>query len=304
MSGKESDFMFIEENKDYFPITELVKLTSVSRSGYYYWKKTKSTRPTREELDRSLLEKMKMLYRLHGGTLGNRRYKLELFGQFGLTVNLKRIDRMRRTYNLPLKTQIRTYRLATHENKTVGNLMNRNFNATKPGIKFAMDITYIRATKQSKFMYFCAIMDLYNGEIVASRIADHQRVELVLETLDELKKHGYKKGALIHTDQGIQFTNGMYQNRLKEMKLTPSMSRRGNCWDNACIESFFGKLKTEMYGFSTPQTKEQLIEAIHDYIYYYNYIRIQLKLKTSPVSYRLSNAGEDSKIAMKKESAA
>lgn len=298
MSGKELDFMFIEENKDDFPITELVKLTGVSRSGYYYWKKTKSTRPTREELDQPLLEQMQKLYRLNGGTLGNRRYKLALFDYFGITVNLKRIDRMRRTYNLPLKTQIRAYRLATHEHKTVGNLLNRNFNAIKPGIKFVMDITYIRPNKQSKFMYLCAIKDLYNGEIVASRIADHQRVELVLETLDELKKNGYKKGALIHTDQGTQFTNGMYQNRLKEMKLTPSMSRRGNCWDNACIESFFGKLKTEMYGFSTPQTKEQLIEAIHDYIYYYNYIRIQLKLKTSPVSYRLRNAGEDMKISM------
>ena len=300
MSGKESDFMFIEENKDHFSVTELVKLTGVSRSGYYYWKKTKSARPTREELDRPLLEQMQELYRLNGGTLGNRRYKLALFEHYGITVNLKRIDRMRRTYHLPLKTQTRAYRLATHEHRTMGNLLNRNFHAIKPGIKFAMDITYIRANKQSKFMYLCAIKDLYNGEIVASRIADHQRVELVLETLDELKKNGYKKGALIHTDQGTQFTNGVYLNRLKEMKLTPSMSRRGNCWDNACIESFFGKLKTEMYGFSTPQTKEQLIEAIHHYIHYYNYIRIQLKLKMSPVSYRLRNTGENTKIATKR----
>lgn len=304
MSGKESDFMFIEENKDHFSVMELVKLTGVSRSGYYYWKKTKPMRPTREELDRPLLERMQELYRLHGGTLGNRRYKQALFDAFGLTVNLKRIDRMRRTYNLPLKTQIKAYRLNPHEHKTVGNLLNRHFNAIKPGIKFVMDITYIRASKQSKFMYLCAIKDLYNGEIVASRMADHQRVELVLETLDELKKNGYKEDALIHTDQGTQFTNGVYLNRLNEMKLTPSMSRRGNCWDNACIESFFGKLKTEMYAFSTPRTKEQLIEAVHEYIHYYNYIRIQLKLKTSPVSYRLRNAGKDMKIVTKKRESA
>ena len=267
--------MFIEENKDHFSVTELVKLTGVSRSGYYYWKKTKPMRPTREELDRPLLERMQELYRLHGGTLGNRRYKQALFDEFGLTVNLKRIDRMRRTYNLPLKTQIKAYRLNPHEHKTVGNLLNRHFNAIKPGIKFVMDITYIRASKQSKFMYLCAIKDLYNGEIVASRMADHQRVELVLETLDELKKNGYKEDALIHTDQGTQFTNGVYLNRLNEM-----------------------------YAFSTPRTKEQLIEAVHDYIHYYNYIRIQLKLKTSPVSYRLRNAGKDMKIVTKKRESA
>lgn len=297
--------MFIEENKERFSVTELVKLTGVSRSGYYYWLKTKTTRPSREELDRPLLEKMQILHRMNGGNIGRRRYKIDLLLHFGLTVNLKRIDRICRTYDLPLKTAKRAYRMATHEHHTVGNLMNRNFSALKPGLKFCMDITYIRAPKQTKFMYLCAIMDLYNGEIVASRVADHQRVELVLETLDELKEKDYIKGALIHTDQGTQFTSGVYMNRLKEMNLTPSMSRRGNCWDNACIESFFGKLKTEMYGFSTPHTKEQLIEAVHNYIYYYNHIRTQLKLKMSPVSYRLKKAGEDSKILIKEyESAA
>jgi transposase InsO family protein len=170
----------------------------------------------------------------------------------------------------------------------VDNVLNRNFKALKPRIKFSIDITYLEVLKPHKnFLFLCAIKDLYNNEIVAYSIGQNQKLELVYQTLEQLKEKGFVKGAILHSDQGVQFTNPSYRNRLKEMHLTQSMSRRGNCWDNACIESFFGKLKTEMPGFSIPETEEEMINSVTNYIIYYNQVRPQLKFKMSPVAHRL-----------------
>lgn len=289
MSAKEADFEFIEAYKDQYPITQLVKLTNVSRSGYYKWL-GREDGESQEKRDKPLLNMMLSLYQTHGGNLGNQRFKDELYSQYEVVVNVKRIRRMRSMYNLPLKTK-RKFKVRNHPHIYVDNLLNRNFKARKPGIKFCIDISYLEVVKPRKdFLYLCAIKDLYNNEIVAYRIGEHQSVELIFETLDELKEKGFMKGAILHSDQGTQFTNPRYVNRLKEMHLTQSMSRKGNCWDNACIESFFGKLKTEMPGFTTPETRSEMIQAITDYINYYNEVRPQLKLKASPVAYRLSTA--------------
>lgn len=195
---------------------------------------------------------------------------------------------MRRMYHLPLKTKRRAPRPKDQRiHHTIGNLLNRNFKAIKPGIKFCIDISYLEITKPKKdFLFLCSIMDLYNNEIVAYSVGNHQDMGLVHEALDRLQERGFKKGALLHSDQGAQFTNLSYMNRLKAMRLTQSMSRRGNCWDNACIESFFGKLKTEMPGFTIPETADEMKQAVADYITYYNQDRPQLKLKMSPVQFR------------------
>lgn len=154
-----------------------------------------------------------------------------------------------------------------------------------------IDITYIEVKKGAqKWMYVCAIKDLFNGEIACYSIGQSQDMELVFRALNELKKKGFEKGAILHSDQGIQFTNPSYIKRLEKMGITQSMSRRGNCWDNACIENFFGHLKGEMYHFTQPQTAVEVIDAVADYINYYNHKRIQTKLKTSPVNYRLKSA--------------
>ncbi|TDQ32177.1 IS3 family transposase, partial [Aureibacillus halotolerans] len=133
--------------------------------------------------------------------------------------------------------------------------------------------------------------DLFHGEIVAYSTGTSQDMALVYRALTKLKhRGGYKKRALIHSDQGIQFTNAGYQKRLADMTLTPSMSRRGNCWDNACIENFFSHLKSEMQIFGEPKTLEDVQAAVDAYIEYYNHKRIQTKLKMSPVAFRTSKA--------------
>lgn len=287
MTDNTADFEFIDAHRNEFPVTQLVLITTVSRSGYYTWKE-RVVEVSQAEKDKSLLNKMMSLYITHGGNLGNIRFKDELESQYGLIINLKRIRRMRKMYNLPLKTARRAYKRQNHKHAIVGNILNRNFNALKPGIKFVIDITYLEVIKPHKnFIYLCAIKDLYNNEIVAYTIGQYQTMDLVNTTLDKLIEKGFVKGAILHSDQGSQFTNPSYMNRLTEQDLTQSMSRRGNCWDNACIESFFGKLKTEIPGFSIPETEKEMVEAVTDYITYYNEVRPQLKFKASPVTYRI-----------------
>lgn len=288
MNELDSDYEFIEAYRNRYPVTYLVKFTGLSRSGYYKRKVREGKGETLEERDAPLLNMMLSLYITHGGNLGNLRFKDELFNQYQVIVNVKRIARMRRMYNLPLKTQRRKFKTYNTSHIIVDNLLNRNFKARKPGIKFVIDITYLEVVNPKRhFIYLCAIKDLYNNEIVAYSIGRYQSLSLVFEALDMLKEKGFVKGAILHSDQGAQFTNPRYVNRLKDYNLTQSMSRRGNCWDNACIESFFGKLKTEMPGFSIPETEEEVIKSVTDYIFYYNQVRPQLKLKMSPQAYRL-----------------
>lgn len=288
MKGKQAIFEFIEEHEAEIPVRRMMKyIYTVSRSGYYKWKKEKAQRTTREVKDKPLLEEMKVIYKKHGGNLGNLRFKMEIEKVCKVNVNWKRISRMRQAYNLPLLTKRRPRRVYAKVHHKIENLLDRNFTAVKPGVKYSIDITYLEITKPYRyFIYLCAIKDLFNNEIVAYSIGDTQELSLVFEALAELEKKGPVKGAILHSDQGTQFTSPQYMNKLTAMNLTQSMSRRGNCWDNACIESFFGKLKTEMPGFTIPETKKEMIQAVTNYIQYYNQIRPQLKLKMSPIEYR------------------
>lgn len=126
---------------------------------------------------------------------------------------------------------------------------------------------------------------------MAYSLGYRQDVELVLNALDQLKEKKFVKGAILHSDQGVQFTNSRYQMRVKKMELTPSMSRKGNCWDNACIENFFSHLKVEMKCFfENIQTPFEVINAATQYIHYFNHNRINTKLQTSPIKFMESYA--------------
>lgn len=289
MKPIELDFEFVEEHKNRFPITELIDIAqNLSRAGYYKRLKKDPTQ-SRTERDQVLLKQMLSLYVTHGGNLGHERYKLELKNTYAHIVSLKRIRRMREMYRMPLKTAHRKPRPAGSSHAEIGNLLNRNFKATRPGLKFSVDISYLEVKQPFRdFLYLCAILDLYNNEIVAYTINDTLDVDFVLAAVRQLEERGFEKGALIHSDQGIQFTSHSYQGLVKKLEMTQSMSRRGNCWDNAPIESFFGKLKTEMPGFSLPETKAEVRAAVAQYIAYYNEKRPQLKLGTSPITYRNS----------------
>lgn len=286
MNDKEQQFAFIRAYADQYPITELVKITNVSRSGYYKWLK-RGGENYRDQIDECLIPYILKVFNEHHGTVGRKRIKIELEKQYGLVVNEKRISRLMKKYGIRCKVRQKQYKHRPHHHVKIPNILNRNFKAVKPGVKLAIDITYIEVRKgRQKWVYLCAIKDLFNGEIVAYSLGTSLEMDLVFRALDMLEKRGYGKGAILHSDQGVHFTNPRYIERLQQMEITQSMSRRGNCWDNACIENFFSHLKVELVCFSQPETVHEIIDAVETYINYYNNKRIIVKLKMSPVEYR------------------
>ncbi|HDR5277986.1 TPA: IS3 family transposase [Bacillus thuringiensis] len=159
----------------------------------------------------------------------------------------------------------------------VENLLNRNFQANKPNEKWVTDITYLPFG--TAMLYLSSIMDLYNNEIIAYEISNRQDVTLVLNTVEKAIKLKQKTQIILHSDQGAVYTSYAFQTLSKENGITTSMSRKGNCHDNAVIESFHSSLKSELFYSQEQQihSTSTLKQLIHDYIEYYNTERIQEK---------------------------
>ena len=203
----------------------------------------------------------------------------------GIYLNHKRVYRLMK--NLDIQSVIRKKRRYFGQSGSVlfPNRLNRQFEAKGPGQIFVTDITYVSAG--DRFYYLSAVQDLFNNEVVAWSLSRRNDVALVMDTLSELaiKKDVY--GAVIHSDQGFQYTSKRYNKRIEEYGMKGSHSRKGNCLDNACIESFFSHLKTEKLYLHQCKTEQELDQAIQDYMYYYNYQRFQKKLnQRAPIEYR------------------
>ena len=169
------------------------------------------------------------------------------------------------------------------------NLLNRDFHADAPNQKWVTDISYIHTDEG--VIYLSMIRDLYDNSIVAYKTAVQQTVSLVLDTIRLAMKEEKKRVAAelqLHSDQGFQYTSQGYFNLIQEYSITPSMSRRGNCYDNAMAENFFSILKTECIYRQKIRTFQQAKELIDDFIYFYNHERIQLKTGETPLAQRLS----------------
>ena len=165
------------------------------------------------------------------------------------------------------------------------NLLNRDFHTERPNSKWVTDISYIH-TEQG-VLYLSMIRDLYDNSIVAYKTAAQQTVNLVLDTVRlALKKEKVAGELQLHSDQGFQYTSQAYFNLTKEYGITPSMSRRGNCYDNAMAENFFGILKTECIYRQKLKTFQQANDLIDEYIHFYNYERLQTKTGLAPLSLR------------------
>ncbi len=165
------------------------------------------------------------------------------------------------------------------------NLLKRDFTATQPNQKWVTDITWIQ-TRQGT-VYLSVIKDLYDGFIVAHAASSQNSVDLVTATLQRaLHNHPHAKGLALHSDQGAQYCSQAYFRMTRQAQITPSMSRRGNCWDNAPMENFFGHLKEEAIRSAKLETIQQAKEVIDEYIHFYNHERIQLKTKLTPYERR------------------
>jgi putative transposase len=274
-------------------VSHLCLTAGASRSGYYnYFSEAgRKSREKRAEHDEVIRQHVLKAYNFKGRKKGARQIKMTLKGQYGIIYNLKRIRRVMKKYGIlcPIRkaNPYRRIMKATKEYSVLPNLLNRNFKQNMPGKVLLTDITYLFYGNGRK-AYLSTVKDASTNEIPAYNVSDSLTVDIATNTLHKLKGSKLKltKDVLIHSDQGVHYTSPVFQKLAKSYGLTQSMSRRGNCWDNAPQESFFGHLKDEAY-IKSCETLEQLKEEIDQYMTYYNNYRYQWELKKmTPVEYR------------------
>lgn len=256
----------------------------VSRAAFYAWRK----RQQEEDPDQERLGWIQEAYLASRRTYGYRRIHIWLKTERGKRVNGKAVLRiMQKTGIRPicrrrkLIQQIEGASTPTHYR----NVLRQDFSASRPNQKWVTDITYIRTSQG--WAYLAVIKDLFDGFIVAHRFGRKNSVGLVTEMLEEAKAKGQiGEGLILHSDQGHQFSSPRYRYLTKTFRIIPSMSRRGNCWDNAPAENFFSHLKEEEVRHWKNPSFHEAREWIDEYIRFYNHERIQLKTGRTPIQLR------------------
>ena len=272
--------MVIYRHKDKYSISEMCRFFEVSRSGYYDYVKRMDI-PAR---DLPLAEKIRECQEHSHSTYGYRRVHIWLERQ-GIYRNPKTVLRVMQKYNLLSEVRRKKYHNYTNGIYKYPNLLAQDFHADRPNQKWVTDISYIR-TGQG-FLYLSVIRDLYDNSIVAYKTGTNQNINLVLSTIRAAKRKEKVTGSLhLHSDQGFQYTSQAYYSLTKSYHITPSMSSRGNPYDNAMAENFFSILKTECIYRTKIRTYEEARLLIGAYIQFYNNERIQLKTKLTPLEKR------------------
>ena len=272
--------MVIYRHKEKYSISEMCRFFEVSRSGYYDYVKRMET----PAWDLPLAEKIQECQEHSHSTYGYRRVHIWLERQ-GIHKNPKTVLRVMQKYNLLSEVRRKKYHNYTTGIYVYPNSLARNFHAERPNQKWVTDISYIK-TGQG-FLYLSVIRDLYDNSIVAYKTGTEQNINLVLSTIRAAKKKEKVTGSLhLHSDQGFQYTSQAYYSLTKSYHIIPSMSSRGNPYDNAMAENFFSILKTECIYRSKLKTYEEARLLIDEYIHFYNNERIQLKTKLTPLEKR------------------
>ena len=265
-------FTFIDVEKALYPMRILCRVLEVSRSGYYAWRARKPS--ARDLEDERLRPKIAAAFETGRGTYGSPRVRDELIDQ-GFEIGRKRVTRLMREMGLQGVTP-RKFRVTTdsdHDHPIAENVLDRNFEASGPNEKWATDITYVWTGEG--WLYLAVVMDLYSRRIVGWSTADHLETGLCLDALQRALGHRTGIDGLIHhSDRGVQYASTRYREALDAQGIVCSMSRRANCWDNAVVESFFGTLKNELVYRRPWSTREEVRDAISEYIeIFYNRIR-------------------------------
>lgn len=264
-----------------YPTTLLCSIAGISRASFYRFKKQPLKNAS--EIDKMIEE----IFKKSGKRFGYRRVTDVLRNQYSLKINHKKVQRI--MLEKGFKSIVRPkYKVKNEERISFPNILNRDFSVSMPNKKFATDITYIPT--RTKMMYLSAVVDLYDNYPVAWKLSDSQDKFLSVDTIKKLSSKVDLNGCTIHSDQGIHYTNKEYVSLLKKHNVTQSMSRKGNCWDNACAESFFSQYKCEcIYLYKnrikSPKDVEELTKEFFDY--YINF-RPQARLGgLTPAQYRL-----------------
>ncbi|MBQ8175707.1 MAG: IS3 family transposase [Oscillospiraceae bacterium] len=273
-------YLVIYRHREKYAISEMCRFFEVSRSGYYDFVKRMDI-PAK---DLPLAEKIRECQEECGKTYGYRRVHLWLKRK-EIYCNPKTVLHVMQKYNLLSVVRRKKYHYYSQALHKYPNLLNRDFKAERPNQKWVTDISYIHT--QQGVLYLSVIRDLFDNSIVAYKTSTTQNVQLVLETIKAAKKKEKVTGELqLHSDQGFQYTSQPYFKLTQSYNIIPSMSRRGNPYDNAMAENFFSILKTECIYRVKLKTYEEARLLISQYIDFYNNQRIQLKTKLTPLEKR------------------
>ncbi|WP_157929306.1 IS3 family transposase [Paenibacillus ihbetae] len=283
-AGDETErYISVEKAAKEYSVSALCKIFGVSRSGYYAYLKRKGQ--DRDQMDKALVQKV---YDQYNGVYGYRQIQLFLLQEHGVWMNHKKVLRLMQA--LGIRSRIRRKHRCNYVSSTEGrvakNLLKRDFKADRANQKWVTDVTQFRVGES--WIYLSAVKDLFNNEIVAYHMSQRNDNLLVLQTFENaFNKTKNVTGLIVHSDQGFQYTSYAYHDMLPKVGAQISMSRRGNCYDNASMESFFSHLKTEgLYPYDI-RNMDEAQRRIEAYIHFYNQHRPQRKLnKLPPVEFR------------------
>jgi putative transposase len=272
----------VEKLKDKYSVTLLCKCLDIPRSTYYRWKNQNPKAKT--ELEEQIIE----ICKRNKFLIGHRTVRAWLIRDYKRKVNRNTVQRIMQKYNLQCRVKPkRKNNIAGEMKVVVPNHLNRNFKASRLNEKWVTDITYLPFGQS--MLYLSTIMDLYNNEIIAYRISASQEVSLVIDTLKDAAEGRETSNLILHSDQGAQYTSYSFQRIAKEKGITTSMSWKGNCLDNAVIESFHSTIKSEEFYSQGREflTNSIVIERVEKFINHYNKTRLQAKLNyLSPIEFR------------------
>lgn len=259
-------------------VTAMCKVMEVSRAGYYKWLNSSESRAKKEALDLAAKALVEEAFSAYGFKKGSRQIRDWLIREYGTVMNLKKIQRIMRKYHIVMKKRRKNpYHPigADGEPKVAPNLLARNFHTGELRKVLVTDITYLHC--KEGFSYLSAILDAQSDELLGYVTSRSLEEEFVLKTFDQLKGEKLAPGVLAHSDQGLHYQNRAYREKLNELGIKQSMSRRACCLDNACMESWFGRMK-EQIGPTNNLTFKEICEVVDQYVEYYNYYRGQERL--------------------------
>ncbi|KNF06948.1 putative transposase [Gottschalkia purinilytica] len=274
--------MVVNSLRHEYKLSILLDIAKLKRPTFYYHLSRLSLKDKYDEVKL----KIKEIYHNSKGRYGYRRITMTLRNS-GIVINHKTVQKLMKELGLKCQVRIKKYKSYRGEvGRIAPNILQRNFEATKPNEKWVTDITEFSLFGEK--LYLSPILDLFNGEIVSYCIANRPHFGQVMDMLDKaFEKHDNLEGLIMHSDQGWQYQHKTYQSRLKQNSILQSMSRKGNCLDNAVMENFFGLLKSELLYLQEFKSLEHFKEELEKYIKWYNEYRIKSKLKgLSPIEYR------------------
>jgi transposase InsO family protein len=258
-------YAWVKNHCDSYDVNTLCRVLEISRSGYYRWlTATPSETACRGE---RIGEEAKRVFEENHGSVGYRKVQEQLAAE-GVPCCPETVRKALTRQGLHATVAPRFVPTTTdsdHDLPVAENLLDRDFTATRPNAKWVSDITYVRT--EEGWLYVAVVIDLFSRKVVGWAMADHMRVDLVLEAFNMAIAHRRPTAELLfHSDRGSQYAATAFRDRLAFLRVTQSMSRRGNCWDNATAESFFGRLKAEWVGRSRYRTRDEAKRSIYFYI--------------------------------------